>query len=208
MPNNLGTIIREAREARGFSIKDVSQKSGICRNQIVNIEIGRTKKPQYKTLQTLSKCLNLELQEMLKQSGYYEGQEIKQIRIAHCWSVATLENESGISKDTIGRIERECAVKPKIETLQALAKSLKVDYAQLLKKFGYIQDLDEFKDRQNLLEQKVSQARVLKGLTRKQLAELTGLSKAQIGNIENGKTKKPGKSTLLKIGKCLDIELV
>ena len=62
-----------------------------------------------------------------------------------------------------------------------------------------------FDDPKTTLGRKIRNARVGKGINQKQLGKLTGLSKAEVFEIELG-TLKPTRRTLLRISEVLDID--
>ena len=64
-------LIRNARIYEGLSLCDLSAICCITRQQLRNIEIGKTKKPHRETLVILSDTLEkLELSELLEKFGY------------------------------------------------------------------------------------------------------------------------------------------
>ena len=67
---NLSTIIYTARINAGLSQSELANLCDLSKLQISNIERGRAKRPYLFTLETLSRVLNLNLQELKQICGY------------------------------------------------------------------------------------------------------------------------------------------
>ena len=63
--NDIGKIIREAREKEMLTQYELSKLSGISSKQIRNIELGKTKRPQLLTLVILAKYLKLKAEDLI-----------------------------------------------------------------------------------------------------------------------------------------------
>jgi transcriptional regulator with XRE-family HTH domain len=55
----VGSRIREDRERAMLSLRELSEKSGVARDNISNIEKGTTKNPHPKTLRKLASALGV-----------------------------------------------------------------------------------------------------------------------------------------------------
>lgn len=66
----LAELVCISRALAGLTQAQLAQKVGICRSRISDIEIGIYKKPKLKTLEALSKALNLDLAILKKKAGY------------------------------------------------------------------------------------------------------------------------------------------
>lgn len=210
MSNNLGATLKDARETKGFSISQLANLSGISIQQIINIETGKTKKPEESTLQKIARSLALDFPKLLKQFEYYDEKTCGKIqRIRKEKGIEILGLYDVISRDQIRRIEKGLVKKPELRTLQALAKYLELDYIELLRQYGYLREALVYQTEwQNAtIGQKIAKMRNIKKLSRKELAKRTGITYVQISNIETGKTKKPQKSTIELLEKCLEIDL-
>lgn len=62
---DLGRIIREKREARGFTQVELANKAGVDRNYIGMVERGE-RNPSYISLQKIAHGLSLTVSEMIK----------------------------------------------------------------------------------------------------------------------------------------------
>lgn len=70
MGNKLAELIKNAREAKNISQRELSRQTGIDNNTISQIEKGERKKPNSLSLIKLSKALDLSLEALMEASGY------------------------------------------------------------------------------------------------------------------------------------------
>lgn len=70
MGNNLAKIIKDAREAKNISQRELARQTGIDNNTISQIEKGERKKPNSLSLQKLSQALDLDFGLLMLESGY------------------------------------------------------------------------------------------------------------------------------------------
>ena len=68
--NSLAEIIKEARERKDISQRELSRRTGIDNNTISQIEKGERKKPNSLSLIKLSQALDLNLDMLMDLSGY------------------------------------------------------------------------------------------------------------------------------------------
>jgi transcriptional regulator with XRE-family HTH domain len=73
--NDLGNLVKNAREKKGLSQRELSRQTGIDNNTISKIEKGSRKKPNLLSLTKLSKILELDLGLLLQYSGYSKEDE-------------------------------------------------------------------------------------------------------------------------------------
>lgn len=64
-------LLKELREKKGFTQRQLARLAGINNTEISKIEKGVYKKPSQKTLKMLSKPLGISYEELLKAAGYY-----------------------------------------------------------------------------------------------------------------------------------------
>lgn len=72
MENNLAKIIKNARESKNISQRELARQTGIDNNTISQIEKGERKKPNSLSLQKLSQALDLDFGLLMLESGYKE----------------------------------------------------------------------------------------------------------------------------------------
>ena len=68
--NSLGKYLRERRVAKGLSLRELADKSGISHTEIHRIETGKREYPTIRILMVLSKTLDLPDDEILRYAGY------------------------------------------------------------------------------------------------------------------------------------------
>ena len=68
----LASVVKSAREKLGISQRELSRRTGIDNNTVAKIEKGERKKPNVLSLRKISFLLKLDLEELLKLSGYNE----------------------------------------------------------------------------------------------------------------------------------------
>ena len=85
----LSRKIKALREARGMSLQELSQKSGITASYLFRLESGQKDNPSDKTLSSLSKVLEedltftrkseaIQIEEFVKLTLTFEGRELKE----------------------------------------------------------------------------------------------------------------------------------
>ncbi len=68
----LAEIIKEAREKKGVSQREIARQTGIDNNTIAQIEKGTRKKPNALSLKKLANILELDLRKLMIIAGYNE----------------------------------------------------------------------------------------------------------------------------------------
>ena len=136
--NILGTTIRNARIAMGFSIQDLSNKSGISTSHIYKIETVKTI-PHLFTLRALCDALGINYVEFLEKLDYSIsngesnlGNTIRNARIAKGLSQHDLSELSGVTQAQISHIESGESI-PQSATLKKLCAPLSLDFEELSK---------------------------------------------------------------------------
>ena len=74
MELNLAEMIKNARENKKISQRELSRRTGIDNNTISQIEKGERKKPNSLSLIKLSQALDLSLETLMVASGYTEDE--------------------------------------------------------------------------------------------------------------------------------------
>lgn len=68
--NSLGELVRHAREARDFSIRDLADQAEIGRSTLLDLEQGKVASPNPTTLQSLATVLEIDLADIYAAAGY------------------------------------------------------------------------------------------------------------------------------------------
>ena len=66
----LGTRLRKAREAKGWSINELARRSGLDKSRVSRLEAGLTTKPVPSTLDQLARVLDIEAATLQQAAGY------------------------------------------------------------------------------------------------------------------------------------------
>ncbi|MFB2517499.1 helix-turn-helix domain-containing protein [Lysinibacillus sp. OTC-L20] len=66
----LGEFIKELRKEKGYTLREVAEKTGISNTYISNLENGVKDSPSMETLFKLSKALDVNYTQLLEKSGY------------------------------------------------------------------------------------------------------------------------------------------
>lgn len=203
MPNNLGKALRNARRAKALTQEQLAKLSGVTREEISKIENNWYKNPN--KLPVLLKCLNVNVKDFLLEvqletEVVEEDSLAEKIRKARRLKGLTQEQLailSDMTREQISNIEHGKTKKPTKMTLDNLYRVLGLPNEQV----------EEIMKDENSFGRKLQKARESKGLSRAQLARLTGISQAQIVNIETGKSKLIRKNTLKKLGQYIDTDV-
>lgn len=70
MTEDLGTLLRETRLARGWSLREVERRTGIDNAHLSQIETGHIEKPAMHLLYTLSRLYDLDYARLMRAAGY------------------------------------------------------------------------------------------------------------------------------------------
>lgn len=186
-----GNQIRKLREERKYSLAELAGKAGISVSYLSEIERG-SKKPSLKTLEKLSKALNVPSRELVKEDPkpLGLGERIRLFREKKGIGLSELAARAELSYSYICEIERGL-VSPSIKALKKIASCLNVPVGRIINPDGS-------------LGAKLSAVREEQGLNKAQLARKAGLSPGLIGQIEKGKVQ-PSLHTLEKLSGALGV---
>lgn len=210
---SLGLFLKNARISKGYSLCYLSNISGITFRHISLIENDKCK-PTLSTLKSLCSALDLNFNTVVEQfycikdddsnaESITLGTFIKNARILKGLTLQQLSDLAGISSSQICFIERD-KYKPQISTLMDLCSALNLDYKTVVKRFYCIKESDS--DMEVLsLGAFLKNARLLRGFTNQQLADLTGISPSYIRYIEND-SATPSLSLLRGICFALEVD--
>lgn len=68
--DEVGQAIRQAREAKGYSLRELSQRSGVDHSYIGYVEKGQIESPGAGKLQQLAEALEIDLEDLYGLAGY------------------------------------------------------------------------------------------------------------------------------------------
>ena len=75
-PSSFGKFIKELREKKGVTLRDIEEVTGISNVYICQLETGARKKlPSPDNLQALAEYFGVTLKELLEKAGYVEPQQ-------------------------------------------------------------------------------------------------------------------------------------
>jgi RNA polymerase sigma factor (sigma-70 family) len=213
-------LVRNARKAKGWRQKDLAQEAGLSDRSLWKVEAGRP--VELFTLAKIAVVLKFELEEFLKcasQCGQIsskkDGWEWKPTRIG-LWLLEWLarQHKSLRQLEQEGKLDSKVAVywiwgrrTPSLNKLEKLSQLTNTPLDKLQK----IRNLDLIA--RGLYRWRVGRlikaARQKKGLTRQDLARLTGLTLQQLCYIEGkftSRVPRMGIKRLLRLAKYLEIK--
>ena len=112
--DNIGELIKNAREEKGYSARELAKLCDISHTEISNIEKGQRVKPAILTLKAFEKYLDLDFKELASMVGYspdtieygdnniivsYDRYDKKALRGLH--TISGKENENERTKEHI-----------------------------------------------------------------------------------------------------------
>lgn len=71
MAISLGTALRNARKARGYSLRELAEIAGMPNGQLSQIENDR-REPKFITIAPIAEALGISLDDLAKETGYQE----------------------------------------------------------------------------------------------------------------------------------------
>lgn len=96
----IGTKIYQIRKNRGYSLSELSEKSGVSKSYLSNIERNLNQNPSIQILGKIAAVLDVELKEIIK----IDSKQGSDNQIDQEWIEFILELEaSGISKEQLQR---------------------------------------------------------------------------------------------------------
>ncbi|MBU5451399.1 helix-turn-helix domain-containing protein [Acetivibrio sp. MSJd-27] len=145
MENKLGIFLKNLRESRGLSLRDFAQELHISHSYLNKLENGidpRSGKPVAPTidiLKQISSALNLSLENLLKISGYIQGESYYDEKNG---SVST---EWYPNNNLIYINDIECE-NPDIRMIARAGKKMTKEQAEILRKYAEYTFPEAFKD--------------------------------------------------------------
>ncbi len=206
----VGKLIREARSNLGLTYEELAILCEMTPRYLQRIEEGKVAKPHVKTLKVVSDYLKLDFHQLMESCGYLKpdlpektlADLVRTGRLHKRYSQENLAKLCGISRQTLGGIERGKSTKPQRMTMRNLAYYLDLELDELMKSSGYWCERKE-----KTLAALVRSARLHKGYSQENLARLCGMGKQTLVAIERGKSTKPQPITMKKLADYLDLEL-
>lgn len=210
---SLGLFLKNARNSKGYSLRYLSSISGVSFQHISLIENDKYR-PFLQTLRHLCFALSIDFNTVVER--FYRikdndsdvksitlGTFLKNARILKEFTQQKLSDLTGISVTQISFIENDES-KPQFSKLKSLCSALSLDYETVVKGFYCIEKKDS--DMETLsLGAFLKNARLLKGFTLQQLADLAGISSSHIYNIECDNVK-PSISALKSLCFALEVD--
>jgi transcriptional regulator with XRE-family HTH domain len=192
-----GIALRDALDATGLSIRQLSKQSGLAYQTVLNIWHGYTL-PQGKSLQKIAEVLEVDWRRLrtVCQESMQMPTRLQQIAQAQGYSTLSLAQASKTRYTTLfgawyGRTQ------PHDKTFQKIAAVLHVDWHLLLP--------EDKKTTAPLFRTVMRQVAEGRGLSARQLAEQAGLHYLTVLNAWHGKCV-PHKRTLLKLAVVLHVD--
>lgn len=93
----LGEFIQKAREAKGYSIRQVERETGISNAYLGQIEKGQVQEPSPSKLLKLSECLGVSYQSLMEHAGYMMPKVGTQSKPSNANAMLLIEQE--LTKD-------------------------------------------------------------------------------------------------------------
>ncbi|MFZ5755132.1 MAG: helix-turn-helix domain-containing protein [Bacillota bacterium] len=127
----LGAELRQLREAKGLTLMELGNLSGVSYTHISEIERGKTC-ASLKTLEKLAKVLEVPISYFVVSEEVLNlGERIRRLRESHGLTQAQLGDAVGVSLSLIAQIETG-RVKPSLLTLQKIARRLGISTSYFL----------------------------------------------------------------------------
>ncbi|QNB46046.1 helix-turn-helix domain-containing protein [Thermanaerosceptrum fracticalcis] len=127
----LGAELRQLREAKGLTLMELGNLSGVSYTHISEIERGKTC-ASLKTLEKLAKVLEVPISHFVVSEEVLNlGERIRRLRESHGLTQAQLGDAVGVSLSLITQIETG-RVKPSLLTLQKIARRLGISTSYFL----------------------------------------------------------------------------
>ncbi len=194
---NLAKLVKEYRLKHNLRQIDFARQFNLSLSTLVQIEQGVVRKFHPKTISVLNSIL-----EPKTDVDTSEFNLIARTRLQLGLSQLQLAEISDIAPHVIQALESGKTKNSDLSTLLKLSHTLHLDLEELKKEFRHTYNLDK-----NLSGgQLIKNVRIQENLSIINLADITGLTRCQLWNIETGKTKKPYLNTLLMLASALDLD--
>lgn len=92
-----GEELRKLRKEKGFSIRKLSELSGVAHSYLSQVETGKRGIPKVETLEKIAAGLDIPLEDLLVLAGYLDPEDymrMKNEREDREWSLAEQEQET------------------------------------------------------------------------------------------------------------------
>ncbi|SEN87062.1 Helix-turn-helix [Amphibacillus marinus] len=77
----IGEIIKELRNKKGISARELSRRSGISQPYLSQLETGKNNNPTNEVLKKIASGLSIEFVELIHLSNYYNAEEVEKNKI-------------------------------------------------------------------------------------------------------------------------------
>lgn len=206
----VGKLIREARSNLGLTYEELAEFCEMTPYHLQRIEEGKVVKPHVRTLKTLAGYLDLDFQQLMRICGYLKpdlpentlAKLVRNARLRKGYTQEELAIMSGVSKETVSCIERGIRNNIYLKNLRNIAKCLEVDFNYVMEISEYLKPAQSEKTLADLLKN----ARLSKGYSRAEVAQICQISVSTVGNIETGKSKKLKPNIVWRLASCLELD--
>ena len=106
MPNPIGELIRNRREAQGVSLKKLGDSCGVSDSEIQKIESGKRQNPNWSTLCKIAHELNFHPFELLLAAGYISDADIDPVFRLNGLNRLSLEDLEEVQVIINARVDR------------------------------------------------------------------------------------------------------
>lgn len=132
---NFGSVIKHARERKGYSLKELEEITGISASYINRLEHCERRAPSYPIIELLADALDLDVSELLEVSSEKDINEAKGI------SELLLTNDFTIDEDIVQKNAKELLV----SIIEEIASVTWSEKTKMQDSFEILQLVDEFK---------------------------------------------------------------
>lgn len=98
---SLGKILKEARELKGISLRELEIQSGISNAYLSQLENDKIKKPSANTLYRLSELFNMNFDDLMVSAGIVEGRRNSTVHTGHFAFSSAMGNTTDEEQDKI-----------------------------------------------------------------------------------------------------------
>lgn len=216
--STFGKIIFRERTRKQMSSEELSQKSKISKEIIIDIEAGKLKDITEIVIESLAKALDLDSEYLIekfrekkaKSKQIISKQICKMIKRARVCKKMSQIQLSGLTKIQISRIEDIEAGNIKYFTqaeVECLTKALDIYHKDLISELlKYNKRLLTRQLSNKELGKIICEVRHERRMTQQQLSRLSGIGRKTISDLEIGKTKCPKEITIECIAEVLGLD--
>ncbi|MHB0886212.1 MAG: helix-turn-helix domain-containing protein [Bacillota bacterium] len=193
MTIEIGQTLRRLREEHGYTLSELAKRTELSISYLSEIERNH-KTPSVRAIDRLASALGVSKSAIIPQEavdqGLSLGDKLRLQREEHQLTLNELALRAGISASHLSDIERGQS-DPSVDTLRNLARVLELPVSLILSPV-------------NTLGEKVRMTRETLGLSRKELAERSGISPAMVAQVESG-VVQPSLKTVEKLAAALGV---